>query len=155
MLKFLQERQFSVSPGHFMKWTADAIEGTIYASYFRSGVPTKDKYPDWLRRMEFFRGPQRPLEETRQAWYTEDNLENYFNVARDVFFKVGCRRRRDPKRLCRVDRPKLHAYCGAERSRSHPVRSHRVHESHAGPLLHRTNYTSRHKWQHDIPRIVQ
>ncbi len=38
---------------------------------------------------EVLRGSLRPLEETWQAWYTEDNLENYFNVARDVLVKQG------------------------------------------------------------------
>jgi len=70
MVTFLRERQFPVFPDKVMKWTADAIEGTVYASYFPNGVLTKSWYQGWLRRMEFLRGPLCLLEETRQAWHT-------------------------------------------------------------------------------------
>jgi len=66
MVKFIRERQFPVFPDQVMKWTADAIEGTVYASYFLNGVPNKGWYQGWIRRIEFLTCALRPLEETRQ-----------------------------------------------------------------------------------------
>jgi len=39
--------------------------------------------------MEFNTCALRPLEQTRSAWYTPENLESYFNVARDVLINAG------------------------------------------------------------------
>jgi hypothetical protein len=75
-----------------MKCTAIAIEGTVNASYFPNGVPTKGWYQSWLRMLESLPGPLRPLEDTREAWYTEETLKKYFDVARDVLAKVSVAR---------------------------------------------------------------
>jgi hypothetical protein len=39
--------------------------------------------------MEFLTGPLRPLEQTRDKWNTEENLELYFAVARDLLLDAG------------------------------------------------------------------
>ncbi len=39
--------------------------------------------------MNFLIGTLRPLEQTRAQWFTEENLEGYFNIARDVLIKAG------------------------------------------------------------------
>ena len=89
MVKHLRERQFPVFPEEVIKWTADAIENTEYADYFPNGIPTRGWYQGWLRRMEFLTGPLRPLEETRQAWYIEETLQKFFDVAQDLLGKAG------------------------------------------------------------------
>jgi hypothetical protein len=39
--------------------------------------------------MDFLTGHLRPLEQAREEWYTKQNLETYFDVARDVLINVG------------------------------------------------------------------
>ena len=73
-----------------MAWAAIEIKGTEYESYFApDGKPTRGWYQGWLRRMDFLTGHLRPLEQTREEWYTEKNLETYFDIARDVFLNAG------------------------------------------------------------------
>jgi hypothetical protein len=53
LVKNLRERKFPVFLEAVMKWVADEIEGTQYASYFPSGQPLRRWYRNWLRRMKF------------------------------------------------------------------------------------------------------
>ena len=39
--------------------------------------------------MDFLAGHLRPLEQTRESWYTTENLELYLDVAKDVLIKAG------------------------------------------------------------------
>ncbi len=39
--------------------------------------------------MHFLTGALRPLEQTMAEWFTVDNLEGYFNIARDVLINAG------------------------------------------------------------------
>ena len=61
LVKLLREQKFPVFPDDVMKWAAEAIEGTPYASYWDDGVPTRGWYRGWLGRMEFLTGALRPL----------------------------------------------------------------------------------------------
>ncbi len=72
-----------------MKRAKEAIEGTDYAQYFKNGKPTRGWFYGWLRRMEFLTGNLRPLEQTRSEWYTAENLQIYFDVAKGVLLKAG------------------------------------------------------------------
>jgi hypothetical protein len=86
----LRERHFSVFPGEIIRWAAYEIQGTPLADMFPpDGIPSKDWYRGWLDRMEFNTCALRPLEQTRFAWYTPENLESYFTVARDVLINAG------------------------------------------------------------------
>ena len=72
-----------------LKWAEEANKDTEYASYFVGGRPTIAWYKGWLKRMGFTTGILRPLEQTRAEWNTEENLETYFEVARDVLLDAG------------------------------------------------------------------
>jgi hypothetical protein len=39
--------------------------------------------------MDFLRGALRPFEQARGQWSREENLEGYFDIARDVLVKAG------------------------------------------------------------------
>ncbi len=72
-----------------MKWAEEAIEGTVYAKYFPDGKPTRGRFSGWLRRMEFLTCNLKPLEQTRSQWFTSENLQIYFEVAKGVPLKAG------------------------------------------------------------------
>jgi hypothetical protein len=74
MGKHLREQRYPVFPDDVLIWASEAIEGTVYASYFPYGKPTRGWYNGWLRRME----------QTRADWYTAKNLPIYFDVSKDV-----------------------------------------------------------------------
>ncbi len=88
MVKHLRENQFPVFPEEVTKWTANAIENTEYADYFSNGIPTRGCYQGWLRKMEVLTSPLRPLGETHQAWYIEENLQTYFDVEQDLLVRA-------------------------------------------------------------------
>ena len=89
MVKHLREKKFPVFPDDVLMWAADAIEGTVSATYFPDGKPTRGWYNWWLRRMEFLTGNLRPLEQTRAEWYTAENLQVYFDVSKGVLLDAG------------------------------------------------------------------
>jgi hypothetical protein len=41
MVKHLREQKYPVFPDDVLKWAAEAIEGTDYAAFFPSGMPTR------------------------------------------------------------------------------------------------------------------
>jgi hypothetical protein len=60
-----------------------------YAAFFPSGMPTRGWYHGWLRRMKLLTGHLRSLEQTRQEWFTAENLELYFEFSKSVLLKAG------------------------------------------------------------------
>ena len=89
-VRALRERHFPVFPEEVIRWAAYEVEGTPLAELFPpDGKPSKGWYRGWLKRMEFHSGSLRPLEQTRAAWYTPENLEIYFDVAKDVLINAG------------------------------------------------------------------
>ena len=89
----LEKRIANVAWNLFMEevvqWVEEAIKETEYADYFTNGKPTTTWYKGWLKRMEFTTRVLRPLEQTRAEWNTAENLEIYFDVARDVLLDAG------------------------------------------------------------------
>ncbi len=65
-MKHLQEQLFPVFPDYVMKWAAEAIAETEYASYFPDAKPTRGWYRGWVSRNELLKGALRPLELTRK-----------------------------------------------------------------------------------------
>lgn len=43
----------------------------------------------WLERNQLISDALRPLEDRRADWFSEENLEKYFEVARDVLLYTG------------------------------------------------------------------
>ena len=67
----------------------EAIKDMDYAEYFVDGKPTIGWYKGWLKRIAFGTEVLRPLEQTRHEWFTPENLDTYFEVARDALLDAG------------------------------------------------------------------
>ena len=86
----LCERHFLVLLEEIIRWVVYEIQGTPLADMFPpDGIPSKGWYRGWLDRMEFNTSALRPLEQTRSAWYTPENLESYFTASKDVLINAG------------------------------------------------------------------
>jgi hypothetical protein len=60
-----------------------------YAKFFVDGKPKIGWLKKCLERMKFTTGILRPIEQTRAEWNTPENLETYFEVAKDVLLDAG------------------------------------------------------------------
>jgi hypothetical protein len=84
----LRRLKFPVFPDEVMKRAGEAIAGIPFTDMFENGCPGRGWYRGRLRRMEFQVGTMRPLDLTREAWYTENNLVDYFDVAKEVLLNT-------------------------------------------------------------------
>jgi hypothetical protein len=89
VVRNLRGKKFPVFREEVLQWAEEAIKETEYADYFTNGKPTTAWYKGWLKRIEFTTGVLRPLEQTRAEWNTTENLQIYFEVARDVLLGAG------------------------------------------------------------------
>ena len=127
IVRGLRERKFPVFSEEVRRWAAEAIEGTDYAEYFVDGKPTVAWYKGWLKRMEFGTRVMRPLKQTRHEWFTPENLDTYFEVAKYVLLDVGVAVQNPhyypqvpfseevsitrPERICSYDETKMELDC--------------------------------------------
>jgi len=88
-VKSLRQRSFPVFPDEVMHWATDAIKGTEYESLFPNGKPARGWFNGWIKRIHFFTSALRPLEDRWAYWFLMENLERYFEVARDVLLNAG------------------------------------------------------------------
>jgi hypothetical protein len=86
----LRERHFLVFHEEIIRWAAYEIQRNPLADLLSpDGIPSKGWYLGCLDRMEFNTCVLRPLEQTKSAWYTPENLESYFTVTRELLINAG------------------------------------------------------------------
>lgn len=94
-IRNLRARHMLVFPDDVKGWCRQLVEGTPYHNNFldaeKKERPTA--YDGWYRgfleRNGFLTGPMRPLEMTRAEWFTAENLEKYYRVAKDLLVDAG------------------------------------------------------------------
>ena len=127
-VKVYRERKFPVFPEFVIGWAAEEIRATPLADLFPpDGVPTYGWFKGWLGRQNMLTGSLRPLEGTREDWFTAENLRTYFEVTRDVLLNAGVAEVNPdfnpdeaysqeiiithPERICSYDETKLELDC--------------------------------------------
>lgn len=89
-VKIYRERKFPVFPEFVIGWAAEEIRGTELEELFPpDGKPTHGWFRGWLGRQNMLTGNLRPLEGTREDWFTPENLRDYFEVAKGVLLGAG------------------------------------------------------------------
>jgi hypothetical protein len=89
IVRNLRANVFPVFREEVLKWDEDAISDADYAAYFVESKPTIGWYKGWLKMMEITTCVLQPLKHTRAEWNTPENLETYFEVAKDVLLDAG------------------------------------------------------------------
>jgi hypothetical protein len=92
VVRWFRDRKHPVFLDDVKDWANREIAGTIYAENFPDGKVTGGWYRGFLRRQGMLTGHLRPLEMARHEWLTEQNLADYYEVAKGVLLKVGVAR---------------------------------------------------------------
>lgn len=88
-VKWFRERKMPVFPEDVKEWANQEIDGTPFQENFPGGKVTEGWYRRFLRRNDMVTGHLRPLEMARHQWYTEANLAQYYEVAKELLLKAG------------------------------------------------------------------